>query len=144
MQAASSPVPAEVPSSNERLLAGVAHVGAVFGPFLVVPIVIYFLQRDKSRFVTHHAVRAIKLYLGMLLVVVMGMITGMTLLVAIPSFMPPPLLMVMLMGLYTVVSLACLTYLVLAVIAAVRAYNGEMDTGINLLKSKLTRMSPMS
>ena len=133
---ASSPAPAEVPSANERLLAGAAHIGAVFGPFLVVPIVIYFLQRDKSRFVRHHAARAIKLYLGMLLVVVMGVITGVTLFVAIPSFMPPSFLMAMLMGLYYVVSLACLAYLVLAVIAAVRAYNGEMDTGINLFKSK--------
>ena len=127
MQLAASPSPADLPSSNERLLAGFAHVGAVLGPFLVVPIVIYFLQRDKSRFVAHHALRAIMLYLGALVVVVMGVVVGLMLLSGIPGLMSTNVMLIGFVGMYGFVLLACIIYLVLAVLAAVRAFGGEMD-----------------
>lgn len=136
MQAASSPAPADVPSSNERLLAGFAHVGAVLGPLLIVPIVIYFLQRGRSDFVTQHAVRAIRLYLWSVFAIVMGMIVCMMIIMNTVTLVSPTMWMLMFAGMYGLIALACLVYLVLATIAMVRAFSGEIDRGITFAAAK--------
>ena len=142
MQLAASPSPSTI-SANERLLAGFAHVGAVFGPFLVVPVVIYFLQRDKSRFVAYHAACAIKLFLGVLFLIAVGLVAGIMLVMGLRSLMSPTVVMALLVGAYGFISLSCLIYLVLAVLAAVRAFTGEMDCGLGFMKSRGTPVNPM-
>ena len=45
-------------TSEERLLAGIAHLGLFGGMWLVAPLAIYFLKGKQSRFVGFHAVQA--------------------------------------------------------------------------------------
>jgi len=136
MQAAASPAPTDVPSSNERLLAGFTHIGAVFGPPLVIPIVVYLLQRGRSEFVTQHAVRAIRLYLWAAFAIVMGVIVCMMIIMNTITLVPPTIWMLMFVGMYGLLALACLAYLVLATLAVVRAFSGEVDRGIRFAAAK--------
>lgn len=54
----STPTPDGATTSEERLLAGVAHLGLFGGMWLVAPLAIYFLKGKQSRFVGFHAVQA--------------------------------------------------------------------------------------
>lgn len=49
-------------TQEERLFAIVAYLGYFTGFWLVAPLVIYVLKRDSSRFVAHHALRAVILH----------------------------------------------------------------------------------
>lgn len=51
------------PSQEDRLLAAAAYLGYFTGFWLVVPIIVYVVKREKSRFVAHHAMRALILHL---------------------------------------------------------------------------------
>ncbi|MBK8258817.1 MAG: DUF4870 domain-containing protein [Polyangiaceae bacterium] len=56
--------PAEsTPSQEDRILAALSYLGYFLGFWLLIPIVIYVLKREKSRFVAHHALRAVLLHL---------------------------------------------------------------------------------
>ncbi len=61
------------PSQEDRLLAAAGYLGYFTGFWLVVPILIYVLKREKSRFVAHHAMRAVLLHL---LAVPLGIVCG--------------------------------------------------------------------
>ncbi|MFO0588299.1 MAG: DUF4870 domain-containing protein [Polyangiaceae bacterium] len=50
-------------SQEDRILAAVSYVGYFTGLWLVAPIVIYVVKREKSRFVAHHALRAALLHM---------------------------------------------------------------------------------
>lgn len=49
---------APLPSSNERIAAAIAHGGTCVAWFLA-PLVIYLIERDRSRFVAHQALQAL-------------------------------------------------------------------------------------
>jgi hypothetical protein len=50
--------PALQPSTEERLLAAAAHLTLFMGFWIVGPLVLYFWQKERSRFVAFHAVQA--------------------------------------------------------------------------------------
>lgn len=56
---------AESPSSEDRMVAAVAYLSWFVGMYLVVPVGIFFWARDRSRFVTFHAIQAAVLALLM-------------------------------------------------------------------------------
>jgi uncharacterized Tic20 family protein len=47
-----------VPSNDERLLALLAHLSVLFGG-IILPIVIWAVQKDKSQFVRFHSLQAV-------------------------------------------------------------------------------------
>ena len=53
----STSISSSVPN-NDRLAAFVAHLGTVFGWFLV-PLVVYLLERGRSRYAAFHAMQAL-------------------------------------------------------------------------------------
>ena len=53
------------PSSEDRMVAAVAYLSWFVGMYLVVPVGIFFWARDRSRFVTFHAIQATLLALMM-------------------------------------------------------------------------------
>lgn len=63
MDATYGPLPPSTSTSlsvhnDDRLAAFVAHLGTVFGWFLV-PLVVYFLMRGRSRYAEFHAMQAL-------------------------------------------------------------------------------------
>lgn len=52
------PPPSDI-SQEDRMLAAAAYVSYFLGFWIVAPAAIYVLRREKSRFVAHHAIRAI-------------------------------------------------------------------------------------
>src|SRR5262245_12793426 len=56
--------PADHVSSDERILAGIAHLALCGGLWLVVPLAIFFYKRKDSPFVAFHALQATLLALA--------------------------------------------------------------------------------
>jgi uncharacterized Tic20 family protein len=50
--------PTTSPSSNERIAAAVAHGGTWVAWFLA-PLIVYLLERDRSRYAAHQAMQAL-------------------------------------------------------------------------------------
>ena len=63
------PVPGQTvaapPTQEDRMVAAVSYLSWLVGMYLVVPIAIFFWARDRSRFVSFHAIQATVLGLMM-------------------------------------------------------------------------------
>ncbi|CAN5205110.1 DUF4870 domain-containing protein [soil metagenome] len=112
--------PAEVPpTSDEKMLALVAHLGTILGGFLV-PLIIMLVKKD-SRFVSQHAAQS----LGF------SIITFVLILISIP-------LMCVVIGMITmpIVILVHLGYIILATIRANEGKYFEYPLSGPFVKSK--------
>lgn len=66
-------VSAEERTADERILAGVAHIATLFSFIgLLVALVIYILNRRRSRFVAEHAKQAVGLQVAMFLLCILS------------------------------------------------------------------------
>ncbi len=59
----------QTPTSDERLLAMFSHFSIFLGG-IILPIILYFVQKDKSKFVAFHALQSIFFHLLYLIVIV--------------------------------------------------------------------------
>jgi hypothetical protein len=92
--------------ANDKSVALWAHLGSLlFG--ILVPIVIFAVKKDESPFVRHHALEAINFQLTMLIGYVVSII-----------------LIIVLIGLFTVLAVWILS-IVLSIVAAAAANRGE-------------------
>lgn len=57
-------------NSDDKLLAMLSHFSVFFGGILL-PIILYFIQKDKSKFVAFHALQSIFFHLVYLVVIVL-------------------------------------------------------------------------
>ena len=64
---------AAAPSEEDagRTLATISHLGAFVGGF-ITPLVIYLMEKDKNRFVRHHAAEALNFQITLMLVWLAG------------------------------------------------------------------------
>ncbi|MBS1493903.1 MAG: DUF4870 domain-containing protein [Bacteroidetes bacterium] len=58
----------EVPTSDERLLAMFSHFSIFLGG-IILPIIMYFVKKDKSKFVAFHALQSIFFHLMYLIII---------------------------------------------------------------------------
>ena len=54
-------------NSSDRMLAAFCHLSVFVGMYFIVPLVIFFVKRDESPFVTEHAKEAINFHLSLLI-----------------------------------------------------------------------------
>jgi uncharacterized membrane protein len=54
-----------MPSSEDRIVAAVSYLSWFVGMYLIVPVAVFFWARERSRFVTYHAIQAAVLALLM-------------------------------------------------------------------------------
>ncbi len=124
------------PSQEDRLLAAAAYVGYFTGFWLVVPIVIYVLKREKSRFVAHHALRALILHVMAVPVFVLSWMFGLVLTFGLAGWMErgghrhDNDLLSLGIALASILGwvIPWLVYLLVCVLAAVRAFQGRTST----------------
>lgn len=65
----------EVTTSDERLMAMLSHLSILFGG-IILPIILWATQKDKSRFVRYHALQAIFFhiaYIAILVIVIVAL-----------------------------------------------------------------------
>lgn len=104
-------------TDEERLWAMLAHLLALLGYVVwlgayVAPLVIYLVYKDKSPFVAFHALQSLFFQLAILVV---GMICALlALTIVLACFVIP---------IAAVVTVGALVYII---IAAIKAYNGEL------------------
>jgi len=104
-------------TDEERLWAMLAHLLALLGYVVwlgayIAPLVIYLVYKDKSQFVAFHALQSLFFQLALLVVAAICALLAITIVLACISI---PLALV--------VSVGALAYII---VAAVRAYNGEL------------------
>jgi len=128
MQTAASPSSSVPTTATDRRLAGAAHVTSLLGPWVILPFILYMFQRERSRFVAHHAMRAIVLQLAFVIACLTGMALGTSTLTTL-MFLPEFFVQLMLYQMYAFVGFLVLIYVALILIAMVRAFSGQTDTG---------------
>ncbi|HLR43587.1 MAG TPA: DUF4870 domain-containing protein [Brevibacterium sp.] len=94
-------------SQDDRSLALLSHLGAVLVSALV-PLIVFLIKKDDSAFVREHTRQSLNLQI---MLIIAAFVSG--------------LLMFVLIG-FLLLPLVVITGWVLQIIAAVRAYNGEM------------------
>ncbi len=105
-------------TDEERLMAMLAHVFALLGYSVafvgayIAPLVIYLVYKDKSRFVAFHALQSLFFQLALLVVGAICLLLALTIVLACIAI-----------PLAAVVSVGALVYII---VAAIRAYNGEL------------------
>lgn len=120
----SSPPPppaAGARSSESRNWAMGAHLSAFIGAWVALafvgPLVIYLVRKDQDPFAEHHAKEALNFNLTVLVVMVVGVIAGLVL-----SLVTFGLALLVFIPLGAAIGIG---WLVLTIIAAIRASNGE-------------------
>lgn len=104
-------------SDEERLWAMLAHLLALLGYVVwvgayVAPLVVYLVYKDKSRFVAFHALQSLFFQLALLVVGAICVLLALTIVlacIAVPAI--------------ALISIGALVYII---VAAIRAYNGEL------------------
>ena len=128
----SAPIPSQPsaePDPDERALATLGYLGYLAGLWLVAPLVLYFLRRKHSRFVAHHAMRALVLHLllaplGLVLTLLTVSASAGVVAVLGPTsvFLAPLMVTLAFTGLAPAALL-----LVITLFAALRAYQGQIS-----------------
>jgi uncharacterized Tic20 family protein len=62
------------PSGEEKMIAAATYLLGFVGFWLVGAVLIYFWQRDKSRFIAYHAVQSVILQMTIFLAVVLALV----------------------------------------------------------------------
>jgi uncharacterized Tic20 family protein len=117
-------------SSQDKGLALVCHLSMFFGAF-IVPLIIYFIQKGKSRFVAFNALEAVYFHLlymivSVLAIVVMvvGIGVGTTDTRVDGGGAKPPVAFVI--AFFAVFFAIVLFFVINAIIAAVKSYQGQI------------------
>ena len=92
--------------TDDRTMALVAHLGQIFGGF-IVPLIVYLVKKDQSAFVKHHAEEALNF----------AITTAIAMLVCV-------MLMFVLVG-FLLLPILIIGHLVFVILAAVAANRGE-------------------
>lgn len=100
------------PTSDDRTMAALAHGLSILG--FLAPLIIYLIKKDSSRFVAFHALQALFFHLLLAGVLLVGWIITFILMAVIIGFV-----------LFPVMIALSFAPMVFAIIAAVKASNGE-------------------
>ncbi len=120
---------AQVPNNEECLLAALAHGAIFFGFWMVGPLAVYALKRTESRHASFHAMQALVLWALHIPVAAVvgigGLLLTFGLAAAVPHDRSGILGAMIALGWLGSVALFTAIFLVVSVMAAVRAYRGE-------------------
>lgn len=124
------------PTNDERLLAMLAHLSIFLGG-IILPIILWATQKDKSKFVTFHSLQAIFYHLAFAAIIIVYVIFMILLLiisgVGIAGFsnsgsggeMPAMMIIIMII-LYGGIFLLVFTFIGYAIYLAVKSYQGKL------------------
>ncbi len=104
-------------SNDERLWAMLAHLLTLVGYVVwvgayIIPLVIYLVYKDKSPFVAFHALQSLFFQLALLVVSAVLGLLSLTI-----------ILLVLTIPVFILLAIGALVYIL---VAAIRAYNGEL------------------
>lgn len=128
--------PHEIPSGDERLLAMLSHLSVFMGG-IILPIIIWATQKDKSRFVKFHSLQAIFLQLVLVAIVIIIVIILVIIMLIAGAGSDifgshhhggqqdmPPVLIFLLIATYSGIFLIILSGIIYSVYLALKSYNG--------------------
>jgi uncharacterized membrane protein len=118
--------PDRAASSDERVLAGVAHLAICGGIWLIAPLLIFFLKRKDSPFVAFHALQATLLALAIVPITLGAWMLAIVAQIAGVVFLGDARASYLFVGLFFVSAFApMLLVLGIGLVAGVRAFGGS-------------------
>ncbi|MBS1518124.1 MAG: DUF4870 domain-containing protein [Bacteroidetes bacterium] len=122
----------QVPDHEEKTFAMLSHLSLLLGG-IILPIIIWATQRDKSRFVRFHSLQAIFYHLMLaviifffvLIALIFVLISGIGNLNNPGNSSMPPFLIFLLISFYAFIILLALAAVAYSIYIAVKAYRGE-------------------
>lgn len=120
------------PTQEDRMMAAASYLGYLVGFWLVVPIVIYVLKREKSRFVAFHSLQAIIVHALAIPMFIFGWLFAVAVTVGIGLAAHPHRGNSDAMGVLMVITyvggllVPSMIYLALSIVCAVRAMQGRV------------------
>lgn len=138
------------PDSGDHILAAFAYLGYLAGLWLLAPIAVYLLRRKHSRFVAHHAVRALLIHLLMVPLGLALSVLAISLGIGVVASFPvgvgsgPGLTALLMMALAFTSLAPTAILLIITLVAALRAYQGRLDphTRLGRASESLLRQDP--
>lgn len=121
------------PSNEDRLISLLSHLSIFFGG-LIVPIVLWAIYKEKSRFVRFQSLQTIFFHLSytafviiiIIFVVVIGIFAGVITQDNMAKSEPPYLFVIPMFLLYGVIILSAIAVMAYSTYMAVKAYQGEI------------------
>ncbi|MFC2092333.1 DUF4870 domain-containing protein [Bacteroidota bacterium] len=122
-----------VPSNEERLISLLSHLSIFFGG-MIVPIVLWAIYKEKSKYVRFQSLQTIFFHLAytafiiviIIFVVVIGIIAGVITQDNMVKNEPPYLFVIPMFLLYGVIILSAIAVMAYSTYMAVKAYQGEI------------------
>jgi uncharacterized protein len=118
-------------SSDEKLLALICHLSMFFGG-LIIPIVIYFIQKGKSKFVAFNALETIYFHIAYIVIVVIAAVL-VAIFVSIGAMTSTtsrndmsPLAIIFIVAASLFIFAIVIYFVVYAIIAAVKSFQGQI------------------
>ena len=123
------------PTQDERVMGALAHIGTFIPTIgVIIPIVIWITQKDKSRYAAFQALQAAAYQLALLLLWFLGMACYMgSIFLMVPviamsqssNFNPEMLFAFLPLGIIGFIGLFWLASLIYGIVAAVRTFQGK-------------------
>lgn len=123
------------PTSDERLLSLLCHLSSLLGG-IILPIIIWATQKDKSKFVRFHSLQAIFFHLSIAVIIIIFVFIFLVILFAGIGFSNPdkissqenlpPIMIFLMIIFYGGIFIFVIAFLAYSVYLAVKAYNGEL------------------
>lgn len=113
-------------NQEERLLSACAYLTWIVGFWIVGPVAIYLLYREKSRYVAFHCIQAIVVSVGLTIIAPVFWILGLLLVFAVSlTGSDGPMPGVLVFGMYGVFILVLIVPMLWMLLGAYRAFQGQ-------------------
>ncbi len=130
-----APLAPQQPTGDEKMLALFAHLSLFFGG-IILPIIFWAINKDKSKFVTFHSLQAVWFHVAYIFVFVFIIFFaviggfGMAALGGVSSShmkgsSMPPIVIILMIAFYGLIFLVACAGIAYAIYMGVKAYHGE-------------------
>ncbi|MBV6478051.1 MAG: hypothetical protein HGGPFJEG_00798 [Ignavibacteria bacterium] len=123
------------PTSDDKLLSLLCHLSSFLGG-IILPIIIWATQKDKSKFVRFHSLQAIFFHISVAVIIIILVIVFLIIIFAGIGFSSidkfnsqdnfPPFMIFIMIIFYGGIFVIVFTFFVYSVYLAVKAYKGEL------------------
>lgn len=116
-------------TNEERMLGLFSHLSIFFGG-LVIPLIFWLINKDKSKFVTFHSLQALWFQIAyavlIILLVIILIIGGVAFGVLLSGSEPPLVFMIIMFAVYGLIFLMLFPVVGYSIYMAIKTYKGEM------------------
>jgi hypothetical protein len=121
-------------NNDEKMFALFAHLSILLGG-IVIPIVFWLTNKEKSKFVTYHSLQALWFHIALIIFAVILALLIISLsfgfIFTLPAIsykgsQPPFILIILIIVIYGLIYLTLISFIIYGIYAAVKSYEGKL------------------